>query len=185
MSNTRKIINISAWFTNLLSQSNREKQQASVVIAFTNKLYRLRHNYFIELQNYLEPISTQKHSANEILIHRRDMLHILQFYDLSWSKLQIHHVNAMNRSMQPIPHWDVSRDLIRRENINVRIHMNISTSINPSTRWLKNEKMKGRLTYPLSQSLLAIIVLTLPIFPWQYARSGQSLAKWLISPHTK
>jgi hypothetical protein len=83
MSNTRKIINISAWFTNLLSQSNREKQQASVVIAFTNKLYRLRHNYFIELQNYLEPISTQKHSANEILIHRRDMLHILQFYDLS------------------------------------------------------------------------------------------------------
>jgi hypothetical protein len=60
MPKTRKSINISAHMVHklIIEMQQRKVEQASAIIAFTNKLFGLRHYYFIGLQNYLQPIST-------------------------------------------------------------------------------------------------------------------------------
>src|SRR5438105_11301582 len=82
----------------------RQAEQASALIAFTNKSSILGHYNLIGLKNQLVAISTQKRSTNKIFINGGHMMHILQAHDLSRSKLQIDRTSTMNKSMRSVSH---------------------------------------------------------------------------------
>src|SRR5438105_7953685 len=114
----------------------RQAEQASTLIAFTNKSSILGHYNFIGLKNQLVAISTQKRSTDKIFIDGGHMMHVLQAHDLPPSKLQIDRTNTMNRSMRSVPHQHGGSpcSLIRGKHGNISTNVYIGTRVNPPFR---------------------------------------------------